>query len=122
MDREGEYKRTIVKVPKLAKRHQNRGPHLSPGQAHQKPAYRVGGVRHRNGAISIWALRRNCGNSGHDAKEEGQVKESETESTDAWVEDGPICISVDAPVIGAERRDRIASAESAANSFERMNC
>jgi hypothetical protein len=49
------------------------------------------------------------------------VKKSEAESTDAWIEDGPICSSVDAPVMGAEPRDRIAAVESPANSRGRMS-
>ena len=49
------------------------------------------------------------------------MKKSETESTDARAEDGPTRISVDVPVMGAERRGRIASAESPVNFFGRMS-
>jgi len=36
MNREGEYKRTIVQVSLLITWHQNRGPQLSPGRAHRR--------------------------------------------------------------------------------------
>ncbi len=44
------------------------------------------------------------------------MKKSETKSTDARTEDGPTRSSEDAPVIGAERRGRVAPAELQANS------
>lgn len=65
-------------------------------------------------------FRRFSGTAGtrdRDVKGESQVKESETQSTDARTEDGPTCSSVDAPVMGAELRSRVASVESQANSL-----
>ena len=56
-----------------------------------------------------------------DVKGDSQVKKSKTESTDARAEDGPTCSSVEAPVMGAERRSRVASVESQANSIGRMS-
>ena len=49
------------------------------------------------------------------------MKKSETESTNARAEDGPTRISVEAPVMGVERRGRIGSVESLVNSIRRMN-
>ena len=51
-----------------------------------------------------------CGTAGTwscDDKGDGQEKKIEAQSTEAQHRDGPICMSVDAPVMGAERRDRI---------------
>ena len=62
-----------------------------------------------------------AGTRDRDVKGDSQVKKSKTESTDARAEDGPICSSVEAPVMGAERRGRIASVESQANSLGRMS-
>ena len=50
-----------------------------------------------------------------DVKGEHQVKKSEMQSTDARIEDGSTCSRVDASVMEAERRGRIASADSQAN-------
>lgn len=49
------------------------------------------------------------------------MKKSKTESTNARTEDGPTRSSVEVPVMGAERRGRVASADSQANSRGRMN-
>jgi hypothetical protein len=81
----------------------------------------MGGVRHREGASSIQALRWNCGNSDPDAKGACQVKKSEAQSTDAGFEDGPTRMSVDAPVMGAEQRGRVVPVASWVNSSGRMN-
>ena len=62
-----------------------------------------------------------AGTRDRDAKGDSQVKKSKTESTDARAEDGPTCSSVEALVIGAERRSRIASVESQANFLGRMS-
>lgn len=56
-----------------------------------------------------------------DVKGEHQVKKSEMQSTDARIEDGSTCSSVDASVIEAERRGRIASADSQVNFSGRMS-
>ena len=69
-------------------------------------------------------FRRFSGTAGtryRDVKEESQVKKSKTESTNARSEDGLTRSSVDAPVMGAERRCQVASVESRANSLGRMN-
>jgi hypothetical protein len=63
-DREGEYKRTIVKVSKLTDDIKTGGHNYSRDEPIGEPADWVGGVRHRDGASSIQALWRNCGNSG----------------------------------------------------------
>ena len=81
-NREDEYKRTIVKVPKLISQHQNRGPQLFSEQAYREPVYWVGGVRYGDGVSSIQAFSWNCGNSDQDVKGDGQVKKSKTLSTD----------------------------------------
>ena len=65
-------------------------------------------------------FRRFSGTAGtrdRDAKGDSQVKKSKAESTNARAEDGPTRSSVEAPVMGAERRGRIASVESHANSL-----
>jgi len=49
------------------------------------------------------------------------VKKSKTESTNARAEDGPTRSSVDVPVMGAERRGRVASVDSQVNSHGRMS-
>lgn len=85
------------------------------------PAYWVGGVRRRGGVSSIRARLWNCGNLGCDAKGDGQVKKSETQSTDAQTEAGLTRSSVEAPVMGAERRGQIVLAEACANFFGRMS-
>jgi len=71
--------------------------------------------------ISIQALQRNCGNSNNNVKGEDQVKKSKIESTDVLFEGGPICSSVDASVMDAERRNRVVPAEFRANSTRRMS-
>lgn len=81
----------------------------------------MGGVRRRGGASLIWARPWNCGNSNHDAKERGQVNKSKAASTDAWLEDGPTRISVDAAVMAAEQRGRVVPVEAHVNSLGRMS-
>ena len=85
------------------------------------PAYRVGGVRRRGGVISIRARLWNCGNSERDAKGDGQAKQSKALSTDARTEDGPTRSSVEASVMGAERRGRVVPVEACVNFFGRMS-
>lgn len=75
-----------------------------PGQAHQSPANRVGGIRHRADVISIRALSGNCKNLICDVKGAGQEKKIEAQSTKAQVRGGPTRSSVEVPVMGAERR------------------
>lgn len=75
----------------------------------------MGGVRRKGGAISIQALLWNYGNSMCDVKGADQVKKSEVQSTDAQIEDGPVRSSVEAPVIGVERRGRIVPVEVRVN-------
>jgi len=75
---------------------------VTPGQAHQIPAYRVGGDRRRDGASLIWAHSWNWGNSTQDVKGRGQVKKSKAASTDGCVEGGPTRISDEAAVVAAE--------------------
>jgi hypothetical protein len=62
-----------------------------------------------------------AGTRDRDVKGESQVKKSKAESTDARAEDGPTRSSVEASVMGAERRGRIASVELRANFFGRMS-
>jgi len=82
----------------------------------------MSGVRRRGGASSIRALSRNCGNPNRDAKEDGQAKKSEAQSTDARFGDGPVRSSDEAAVMVAERRDRVVSAKPHVNSlFGRMS-
>lgn len=85
------------------------------------PVYWVGGVRRKDGVISIQALQWNCGNSNDNAKGEDQVKKSKIESTEVSFEDGPICSSAEAPVMGVERRDRVVPADFPVNFVWRMN-
>ncbi len=85
------------------------------------PAYWVGGVRRRGGVISIRARLWNCGNSERDAKGDGQAKQSKALSTDARTEDGPTRSSVEASVMGAERRGRVVPVEACVNFFGRMS-
>ena len=69
-------------------------------------------------------FRRFSGTAGtrfRDAKGDSQVKKSKTKSTNARAEDGLTRSSDDAPVMGVERRGRIASVESPVNSFRRMS-
>ncbi len=67
----------------------------------------MGGVRHRDGASSIWALVRNCRNLGCDAKGAGQEKKIESLSTEAQPRGGPICKSNERSVMDLEQRGRI---------------
>lgn len=48
-----------------------------------------------------------AGTCGCDVKGEDQEKKIKVQSTNAHHRDGPICMSVDVPVMGAEQRDRI---------------
>ncbi len=69
-------------------------------------------------------FRRFSGTAGtrlRDAKGDSQVKKSKTESTNARTEGGLTRSSDDAPVMGVERRGRIASAEPLVNSLGRMS-
>jgi hypothetical protein len=91
------------------------------GQAHRQPAYWMGGVRRRGGASLIRARLWNCGNSNYDVKERGQVNKSKAASTDAWFEDGPTRISVEAAVMAAEQRGRVVPVEAHVNSLGRMS-
>jgi len=82
----------------------------------------MGGVRRRGGASLIWARPWNCGNSNYDVvKERGQVNKSKAASTDAWFEDGPTRISVEAAVMAVERRGRVVPVKAHVNSLERMS-
>ena len=47
-------------------------------KAHRQPAYWVSGARHRDGAILIQALMRNCRNQAIDAKGEAQGQKTTT--------------------------------------------
>lgn len=116
MDREDECKRITVDVSKMIRRHQDQGRLLPSGQIHRKPADWVGGVRHRSGVISIWALRRNCGNSSRDAKGDCQVTQSKALSTDARLEDGLARMSDEAAVMAAEQRGRVVLVDPMVNS------
>ena len=73
------------------------------------PAYWVGGVRHRDGAILILAFMRNCGNLLHFAKGEGQEKKIEAKSTDKCGRGGSTRSSGDLFVTNSERRGWIIS-------------
>ena len=81
----------------------------------------MGGVRHRDGASSIQALRWNCGNSDRDAKRACQAKKSKALSTDARFEGGPTRRSDEAAVMDAEQRGRVVPVVSLVNSSGRMN-
>jgi hypothetical protein len=81
----------------------------------------MGGVRRRGGASLIRARLWNCGNSNYDVKERGQVNKSKAASTDAWFEDGPTRISVEAAVMAAEQRGRVVPVEAPVNSLGRMS-
>lgn len=85
-----------------------------------EPAYWVGGVRRRGGVSSIRAFPWSCGNSERDAKRKDQVKNSKVESIDARFEDGPPRMSVEALVMSAVRRGRVARVETGVNSLGRM--
>ena len=74
-------------------------------------AYRVGGVRRIAGVSLIRALPWNCGNPNRDDKGEGQVKQSEAQSTDARDGGGSVRSSDDGAVMAPERRGRVVPAE-----------
>jgi hypothetical protein len=114
--REDEYKRTIIKVSKLNRQHQNRGPQLSSGQAYRIPVYWVGGVRHIDGVSSDQAFSWNCGNLDQNVKGESQVKKSKTLSTNVWSEDGRTYTSVDDSVMESEQRSSVVPATPWVNS------
>ena len=117
MDWKDEYKRTIVKASICISRHQNRGRLHLREEPIRYPAYRVGGVRRKDGVSPIWARLWNCGNPNSDAKGEGQVKKSKVQSTDALFGGGSICSSNEAPVMGVERRGRVVPVDAHVNFF-----
>ena len=119
--REGEYKRTIVKVSKLANDIKTGGHNYPRDKSigNLFTGWAVSGIemagarfRHFNGTV---------GTQYRDVKGGRQVKKSEMQSTDARVEDGLPRNSVDASVMDAERRRRVASADPWVNFFGRMN-
>lgn len=63
-------KRTIVKVSILNPDIKTGGHNYSRDESIGNPAYWMDGVRHRDGASSIQALERNCGNSRRAMKRE----------------------------------------------------
>jgi hypothetical protein len=119
--REGEYKRTIVKVSKLTDDIKTGGHNYPRDKSigNLFTGWAVSGIemararfRHFNGTV---------GTQYRDVKGGRQVKKSEMQSTDARVEDGLPRNSVDASVMDAERRRRVASADPWVNFFGRMN-
>lgn len=70
---------------------------------------------------SIQAFSWNCGNSDQNVKGEGQVKKSETLSTDVWFEDGRTCTSAEGSVMEPEQRGSVVPATPRVNSFGRMS-
>jgi len=119
--REGEYKRTIVKVSKLTNDIKTGGHNYPRDKSigNLFTGWAVSGIkmararfRHFNGTV---------GTQYRDVKGGRQVKKSEMQSTDARVEDGLPRNSVDASVMDAERRRRVASADPWVNFFGRMN-
>ena len=106
---------------KQLRRHQNQRTQSSLGRVHRKPAYWVGDVRRKGGVSSIQARPWNCGNPSFDAKGDGQVKKSETQSTDARFGGGPTCSSVDTAVMAVERRGRVALVDARANFLGSMS-
>jgi hypothetical protein len=119
--REGEHKRTIVKVSKLTGDTKTGG--------HNYPRDKSIGNLFTGWAVSgiemaRARLRRFNGTVGtqyRDVKGGRQVKKSERQSTDARIEDGSPRSSFDASVMDAERRGRIASADSRVNFPGRMS-
>ena len=78
------------------------------GRARRVPDDWAGGDRRRGGVSWTQAFAWNCGNQTPDAKGEAQAeKKPRGESTDVGVWGGPICTSVDGPVMGPEQRDRV---------------
>ena len=121
MDREGEYKRIIVKVSKLTGDIKTGGHNYPRDEptGNLFTGWAVSGIemararfRHFGGTAGTWD---------RDVKGERQVKKSETQSTEARSEVGPTRGSDEAPVMDVERRGRVASAELPANSPGRMN-
>lgn len=119
--REGEYKRTIVKVSKLTDDIKTGG--------HNYPRDKLIGNLFTGWAVSGIEMARarfrrfngTVGTQHRDVKGGRQVKKSEMQSTDARVEDGLPRSSDDVSVMDAERRGRVASADPWANFFGRMN-
>ena len=117
MDREGEYKRTIVKVSKLTGDIKTGGHNYPRDESigNLLTGWAVPGIemaRARSGRFSGTA-----GTRDRDVKGARQVKKSETQSTKARAEDGPTRSSDEAPVMGVERRGRVASADLPVNSL-----
>ncbi|KKM64868.1 hypothetical protein LCGC14_1497060 [marine sediment metagenome] len=114
-NREGEHKQIIVQVSKL-KTDIKTGGHNYPRDksiGNLLTGWVVSGIE-----MARARFRRFNGTVGtriHDAKGEHQVKKSKMQSTDAWFEDGLVRSSDDGPVMGSERRSRVASADSMAN-------
>jgi hypothetical protein len=105
-------RRTKVNPPKTrryelkCRRNQDRFVIL--GRARRVPDDWAGGDRRRGGVSRTQAFAWNCGNQTPDAKGEAQAeKKPRGESTDVGVWGGPICTSVDGPVMGPEQRDRV---------------
>src|SRR5215813_14854192 len=73
---------------KAFRRHQNRSPTSTPGEAWRKPAYWPRGVRCIEGVTLIWALVRNLRTWPAMPREKAQGRQPEAESTDAPVRDG----------------------------------
>jgi len=120
-NREGEYKRTIIKVSKLIADIRTGG--------HNYPRDKSIGNLFTGWAVSGIEMARarfrrfngTVGAQYRDVKGGHQVKKSEMQSTDARIEDGSTCSSFDAAVVEAERRGRIASAEPQVNFLGRMS-
>lgn len=86
------------------------------GEAHQEPAYGVGGVRRKGGVSLGQASVRNVGTCGSDVKGEPQVGgPHKRESTDAGHRGGVTRSSEEGSVMELERRGDIVLLDPAVN-------
>lgn len=119
--REGEHKRTIVKVSKLTTDIKTGSHNYSRDESTGNlfTGWAVSGIE-----MARARLRRFNGTVGtryRDVKGEHQVKKSKMQSTEARIEDGSACSSVEGSVMDPERRSRVASAGPRVNFNRRMN-
>lgn len=80
---------------------------VTPGQVCEKPAYCVGGSRYIGGMSSTQASAWNVGTCTLMERENIKQKDSARVNTDAMCRGGAVRISVEAPVMGVERRGRV---------------
>lgn len=102
-----ERKRTVDDVSKRARRCRNQSAHQLWDELERDPEGGSSGNRYIGGMTRVQALARNVGTCCLDDKGKWQGVRAPSANTDARRRGGAIRSSVEAPVMGVERRDRI---------------